>query len=118
MKFLLHFAKHLNSFIFHPFQTTNWFVKDLKKDIFSNAGRIRQAERMRDLADNFLRTGNNVVADFICPTPELRKLFNPDFTIWVNTIESCRFSDTNDVFVSTESFDTKLFLILSFLISK
>lgn len=34
MKFLLHFAKHLNSFIFHPFQTTNWFVKDLKKDIF------------------------------------------------------------------------------------
>ena len=35
MKFFLHFAKHLKSFIFHPFQTTNWFVKDLKKDIFS-----------------------------------------------------------------------------------
>ena len=55
---------------------------------FSNAGRIRQVERMRDLTDNFLRMGNNVVADIMCPTPELRKLFNPDFTVWVNTIES------------------------------
>lgn len=34
MKFLLHLAKHLKSFIFYPFKTTNWFAKDLKKDIF------------------------------------------------------------------------------------
>ena len=35
MKFFLHFAKHLKSFLFYPFQTTNWFIKDLKKDFFS-----------------------------------------------------------------------------------
>ena len=34
MKFLLHLAKHLKSFIFYPFKNTNWLAKDLKKDIF------------------------------------------------------------------------------------
>ena len=75
---------------------------------FSNAGRIRQVERMRDLTDNFLRMGNNVVADIMCPTPELRKLFNPDFTVWVNTIESSRFSDTNKVFVKPTKIDIEV----------
>ena len=75
---------------------------------FSNEGRIRQAKRMRDLADNFLRKGNNVVADFICPTPEVRKLFNPDFIVWVNTIESGRFDDTNKVFVKPTKFDIEV----------
>ena len=67
---------------------------------FSNEGRVRQAKRMRNLADDVLRKGNNVVVDFVCPTPEVRKLFNPDFIVWVNTIESSRFDDTNKVFVA------------------
>ena len=46
-----------------------------------------------------------VVADFICPTPEARKLFNADYTIWVNTIKEGRFDDTNKMFVKPEKFD-------------
>lgn len=75
---------------------------------FSNEGRVRQAKRMRDLADNFLKKGNVVVADFVCPTPEVRKLFNPDFIVWVNTIESGRFDDTNKVFVKPIKFDIEV----------
>lgn len=75
---------------------------------FSNEGRVRQAKRMRDLADNFLKKGNDVVADFVCPTPEVRKLFNPDFIVWVNTIESGRFDDTNKVFVKPIKFDIEV----------
>ena len=75
---------------------------------FSNEGRVRQAKRMRNLADDVLRKGNNVVVDFVCPTPEVRKLFNPDFIVWVNTIESSRFDDTNKVFVKPTKFDIEV----------
>ena len=41
---------------------------------FSEEGRIRQAKRMKDLSDNYLSQGKNVVADFICPTPKQDKI--------------------------------------------
>ena len=63
---------------------------------------------MREFADNFLRKGSNLVADFICTTPELRKLFNPDFFVWVNTIEIGKFDDTNKVFVKPTKFDIEV----------
>ncbi len=63
---------------------------------------------MIDLANNFLRTENNVIADFICPRPELRKLFNLDFIVWANTIESSRFSDTTKVFVKLIKIDIEV----------
>ena len=42
---------------------------------FSEEGRVRQANRMRDLAKKLRDEGNYVVADFVCPTREARKLF-------------------------------------------
>ena len=54
---------------------------------FSAEGRVRQANRMRDLAKKLRDEGNYVVADFVCPTKEARKLFGADFTIWMDTIE-------------------------------
>ena len=42
---------------------------------FSAEGRKRQAKRMADFALKLKSDGNNVIADFICPTPEARKLF-------------------------------------------
>ena len=41
---------------------------------FSAEGRVRQANRMRDLAKKLRDDGNYVVADFVCPTKEARKL--------------------------------------------
>ena len=72
---------------------------------FSEEGRIRQAKRMADFALELKNQGNYVVADFICPTPEARKLFPADFVIWVDTIKEGRFDDTNQMFVKPEKFD-------------
>ena len=74
---------------------------------FSPDGRVRQANRMRDLAKKLRDEGNYVVADFVCPTKEARKLFGADFTIWMDTIEKGRFDDTNQMFESpnTEEVD-------------
>jgi adenylylsulfate kinase len=72
---------------------------------FSEAGRIRQAKRMANLAKKLKDEGNYVIADFVCPTPEARKLFPADYIIWVNTIKEGRFEDTNKMFVKPEKFD-------------
>jgi adenylylsulfate kinase len=72
---------------------------------FSEEGRKRQAKRMADFALKLKNEGNNVVADFICPTPEARSLFPADFIIWVDTITKGRFDDTNKMFVKPDMFD-------------
>jgi len=72
---------------------------------FSEEGRKRQAKRMADAAIKLKNEGNNVIADFICPTVEARKLFPADYIIWVDTIKEGRFEDTNQMFVKPEKFD-------------
>ncbi len=74
---------------------------------FSEEGRIRQAKRVADIAEKFKKEGNYdyLVADYICPTPQTRKLFNADYIIWLNTIKKGRFDDTNKMFVKPEKFD-------------
>tara|TARA_Y100001970_G_scaffold171153_1_gene209224 strand:- start:814 stop:1224 length:411 start_codon:yes stop_codon:yes gene_type:complete len=72
---------------------------------FSEEGRKRQAKRMSDAALKLKSEGNNVIADFICPTPEARKLFPADYIIWVDTIKEGRFEDTNKMFVKPEKFN-------------
>ena len=72
---------------------------------FSEEGRVRQAKRMADLAEKFKKEGHFVVADFICPTPKARKIFNADFVVWVDTIKKGKYDDTNAMFVKPEKFD-------------
>ena len=72
---------------------------------FSEEGRTRQAKRMSDAALKLKTEGHNVIADFICPTPEARKLFPADYVIWVDTIKEGRFDDTNKMFVKPEKYD-------------
>ena len=54
---------------------------------FSEEARTRQAKRMADLAEKHKQKGHYVVADFICPTPKARELFNADYVVWVDTID-------------------------------
>ena len=75
---------------------------------FSEEGRVRQANRMRDLAKKLRDEGSYVVADFVCPTREARKLFAADYTIWMDTIEKGRFDDTNQMFVKPINFNFKV----------
>ena len=72
---------------------------------FSEEGRKRQAKRMSNEALKIKKEGNNVIADFICPTPEARDLFPADYIIWVDTIKEGRFEDTNQMFVKPEKFN-------------
>ena len=72
---------------------------------FSEEGRKRQAKRMSDVALKIKNEGNNVIADFICPTPEARSLFPADYVAWVDTIKKGRFEDTNQMFVIPEKYD-------------
>ena len=62
---------------------------------FSIEGRMRQANRMKHLADGIVMAGKIAVADFVCPTYTARKDFNADYTIWMDTIKEGRFEDTN-----------------------
>jgi len=72
---------------------------------FSEEGRTRQSKRMSEVAIKLKNEGNNVIADFICPTPEARSLFPADYIIWVDTIKKGRFDDTNAMFVKPENYD-------------
>ena len=72
---------------------------------FSEEGRTRQAKRMAEHALKLKNDGNYVVADFICPTPEARKLFPADYVVWVDTINKGRFDDTNAMFIKPEKFN-------------
>jgi adenylylsulfate kinase len=72
---------------------------------FSEEGRKRQAKRMSDFALKLKEQGFDVVADFICPTPEARSLFPADYVIWVDTIKEGRFDDTNKMFIKPDKFD-------------
>ena len=72
---------------------------------FSEEGRKRQAKRMSDAAFKIKKEGNNVIADFICPTPEARELFPADYIIWVDTIKEGRFEDTNQMFIKPDKFN-------------
>ena len=72
---------------------------------FSAEGRKRQAKRMADFALKLKSEGNNVIADFICPTPEARKLFPADYVVWGDTIKAGRFDDTNQMFVKPDKYN-------------
>jgi len=72
---------------------------------FTPEGRMRQAQRMRYLADGVVMAGKHAVADFVCPTEEARKAFNPDYTVWMDTIKEGRYEDTNKMFESPPQCD-------------
>ena len=72
---------------------------------FSAEGRVRQAKRMADFAVKIKNEGHYVIADFVAPTPEARKLFPADYIIWVDTIKKGRFEDTNRIFENPEEVD-------------
>ena len=65
---------------------------------FTPEGRMRQAQRMRHLSDGVVMAGKIAITDFVCPTEEARLAFDPDFTVWMDTIKEGRFEDTNKMF--------------------
>jgi len=73
---------------------------------FSREGRIRQSNRMRELADE--ANTDYCLVDFVAPLPEMRSNFKPDWLIWIDTIEAGRYEDTNRMFVPPEQYDFRI----------
>jgi cytidyltransferase-like protein len=82
---------------------------NLSRDLgFSHEDRIEHARRMGWMCDRVVETGGTVIADFICPTPQTRTAFGKAFTIWLDRIQTGRFSDTNQLFVPPERYDIRV----------
>ena len=73
---------------------------------FSEEGRIRQSQRMREQANLF--NSDYVIADFIAPLTRMREEFSADFTIWMDTIQQSQFADTDRMFVRPTSIEYNL----------
>lgn len=70
---------------------------------FTLEGRGRQMKRMQDYVRKSVAKGNYGIADFVCPTNELREKFMPEYVVWMNTIQEGRYEDTNKLFENPSS---------------
>jgi adenylylsulfate kinase len=91
--------------------TVTWFnADDIRRKYndwdFSKEGRIRQSLRMLEFA--LTSDTDYVICDFVAPIPEMRNNFKADWTIWMDTIESGRFEDTNKMFVPPDVYDFRI----------
>ena len=86
-----------------PLIDAAWYNADVVRKMandwdFSSEGRIRQSMRMKTFADFEKSHNRYVICDFVCPTRTTQETFDPDITIWMNTISEGRFEDTNKMF--------------------
>jgi hypothetical protein len=89
----------------------DWFnADDVRRKFndwdFSKEGRIRQSIRMFQFAVEC--SGEYVICDFVAPLVEMRNNFKADWTIWVDTIDTGRFDDTNKAFIPPDVYDFRI----------
>lgn len=65
---------------------------------FTEEGRLRQAKRMTVLANRHVEEDYIAICDFICPKREYREILNADITVWLDTVESSDYADTDKLF--------------------
>jgi adenylylsulfate kinase len=70
---------------------------------FTEEGRLRQSRRMREIAD--VSNKDYIIADFICPLPAMRDIYAADYTVWVDTIHSSIYENTNQMFEAPEYYN-------------
>lgn len=104
-------AQKVRNQLFTENRTVLWVnadeVRKLHNDWdFSSEGRIRQSLRMRDLANASI--DDYVICDFVAPLVEMRDNFDADWTVWVDTIDSGRFEDTNKAFIPPTQYDFRI----------
>ena len=90
-----------------------WFNADVIREAvndwdFSEQGRLRQAERMKRFAEGATTMGKIAVCDFVCPTHNLRKIFGADVVVWLDTISTSRYEDTNKLFEEPTHYDYRI----------
>lgn len=105
-------ATHIATLLQSNNKTVKWINADNIRAQFNDwdfsiEGRIRQSIRMRELADSEKDT-DYVICDFVAPIKEMRTIFSPDWLIWVDTIKSGRFEDTNKLFTAPDTYDFRV----------
>jgi len=85
----------------------DWFNADLIRQQFndwdfSREGRLRQSERMLNLASH--SEADLVICDFVAPLEAMREIFSADYTIWLDTISEGQFEDTNSAFCPPKNY--------------
>ena len=94
-------------------ENVDWYNADKVRQLhndwdFSSEGRMRQAKRMKDLAELHGQYNDVVLCDFVCPLQITRDQFDPDYTIFVNTINESRYENTNKIFETPSKFDCEV----------
>lgn len=101
-------AEALRERLWQQGRTVSWINADAVRQHyndwdFSHEGRVRQSQRMRELAD--AATTDYAIADFVAPLNAMRTNFAADWTVWVDTIRQSRFADTDVMFIPPTSFE-------------
>jgi adenylylsulfate kinase len=80
---------------------------DISSDLgFSLEARYEQSRRLGAIARLLSKQGHLVVVDFVCPTNKTREAFGKsDVLIWMNTLDSSRYSDTNFIWEAPKEYD-------------
>jgi adenylylsulfate kinase len=97
--------------LLHKLPNSVWFNSDTIRTQyndwdFSNEGRLRQCNRMVLLANQSLE--KYIICDFIAPTTYIREQFNADFTVFVDTILSSKYENTNQIFEPPTQYNVKV----------
>ena len=99
-------AKELNKRLKATWLNADEVRKKFNDWDFSKKGVLRQAKRMKSLAEESKK--KFIIADFVCPYEEGRKIFKPDYLIWMDTIKQGRLSTFDKTFQKPKKFDFKI----------
>lgn len=95
-------AAELSTQLYNAGYSSAWFNADDIRHAtndwdFSTEGRMRQATRMKALAED--AESNFAICDFVAPLKEMREAFNPEWIVWVDTVKESEYKDTDSIFV-------------------
>lgn len=95
--------------------SASWYNGDMVRESsndwdFSEAGRMRQAMRMRDLCISKLmeKSKDIIICDFVAPTNVAQTIIHADRLIWMDTLKKSRYSDTNKIFEQPRLYDFRV----------
>ena len=71
---------------------------------FSEVGRLRQAHRIKNLSDKH----DLVVCDFIAPKAIHRHIINADLLVWMDTIQTSQYKDTDSLFEPPNQYNFRI----------
>jgi adenylylsulfate kinase len=71
---------------------------------FSEAGRLRQAHRIKNLSDKH----DLVVCDFIAPKAIHRHIVDADLLVWMDTVKESQYKDTDSLFEPPNQYNFRI----------